>query len=117
MPNDYTYARTGWNKRGPTVAMQLENALERSELLNPDSDHWAKKAIAMRNQLSDEMGWDEFNEWVVRLFPEETIELHTWKEIFELYEAHLKVCQMVEREAELHDPNNDPRHLKTNGVY
>ena len=90
MANDYTYKRNGWNKRGPTVAHQMENARYQSELLNPDSDHWKEKTREIRDLLSEKMG-AEFKPWADRLFPDDTIDQATWKQIYELYEAHYKL--------------------------
>jgi hypothetical protein len=92
MANDWTYQRTGWNKRGPSNAYYLQLAKDQSEMLqNPDSNHWKKKALEMRDWLVKKMGGDEFEAWADRLFPEDTIDQATWKEVYELYEAHYKL--------------------------
>ena len=93
MANDYNYQRTGWNKRGPIVALQMENARYQSELLNPDSYYWQTRALDMKFWLIQKMGAQEFDEWADRLFPGYSIEEATWKEIHELYEAKFRVIQ------------------------
>jgi hypothetical protein len=43
------------------------------------------------------MGEEQFLEWVERLFPGDSIEQATWKEIHELYEAKFRVIQGEDR--------------------
>jgi hypothetical protein len=88
-----------------------------SEYADPDSYHWKNQAENYQLMLAEKMGDEEFAEWADRLFPRDSIEEATWKEIAELYEAKFRVIQAEERGAEKHDWENDPKHFKTNGVY
>ena len=86
------------------------------EFADPDSYHWQTRANDMRHSLELKMGEGEFLGWAKRLFPDDSIQNATWREIFELYEAKFRVIQGEDREAERHDQDNDPKHYKMNGV-
>ena len=87
-----------------------------AEYQDLDSYHWQNRANDMKHWLILKMGEAEFLEWADRLFPGDTIDEATWKEIFDLYEVKFRVVQGEEREAEKHDQDNDPKHYKMNGV-
>ncbi len=86
-----------------------------SEFNDPDSRHWHDRADDMKQLLILKMDGEEFVEWADRLFPDDSINDATWREIFELYEAKYRVIQGEEREVERHDQDNDPKHYKMNG--
>ena len=88
-----------------------------AEFEKPDSDYWYARVFDMQKWLILKMGKEQFEEWADRLFPDDSIEDATWKEIFDLYEAKFRVCQAEEREVEKHGWEDDPKHYKTNGVY
>ena len=111
MPSSHDYGRSGWNKRGPTIASQLQNA---KEISDPNSYHWQNKANNAKLALEEVMGGDQFEAWIERLWPGDTIDSVTWKEICEMF--------VVKLERELaggisRNPSNDPKHCKTNGYY
>lgn len=87
MPDKHGSNRYGWNQRGGTNKQLLENARYQSEILNPDSRHWENKTWAVQEKLVEKMGAAEFEAWAERLFPGDSIDDATWKEIFELYQA------------------------------
>ena len=70
-----------------------------AEYNNPDSYHWQIRTQEMKQLLILKMGGGAFLEWADRLFPGDTIDEATWKEIFDLYEAKFRVVQGEEREA------------------
>ena len=70
-----------------------------AEFNDPDSYHWQHRTQDMKHWLILKMGKDQFLEWADRLFPGNSIEEATWKEIFDLYEAKFRVIQGEEREA------------------
>ena len=87
-----------------------------AEYQDPDSYYWQNRTKDIKHWLILKMGENQFLEWADRLFPGDSIDDATWKEIFELYEAKFRVIQGEEREAERHDQDNDPKHYKMNGV-
>ena len=88
-----------------------------SEYNDPDSLHWETRTQEMKQLLILKMGEGTFLEWADRLFPGDSMDEATWKQIFDLYEAKFRVCQAKDREAERHDWPDDPKHYKTNGVF
>jgi len=70
-----------------------------AEFENPDSYHWQQRTLDMKYWLIAKMGKTEFAAWADRLFPGDSIDDATWKEIFDLYEAKFRVIQGEEREA------------------
>ena len=69
-----------------------------AEFNDPDSYHWQSRALDMKHWLELKMGAEEFEAWAERLFPGDSIDQTTWKEIHELYEAKFRVIQIAERE-------------------
>lgn len=67
-------------------------AVKIKDYTDPDSNHWENRALDMKHWLILKMGKDEFKEWADRLFPDDTIEQATWKEIWELYKAKFESC-------------------------
>ena len=68
------------------------------EFNDPDSYHWQQRTLDMKYWLIAKMGKIDFAAWADRLFPGDSIEEATWKEIFDLYEAKFRVIQGEERE-------------------
>ena len=69
-----------------------------SEHADPDSYHWQTSALDMKHWLILKMGADAFDVWADRLFPGDSIEQATWKEIFDLYDKKFRVYQAQDRE-------------------
>ncbi len=63
------------------------------EYNDPDSLHWENRTQEIKHMLILKMGEDAFLEWADRLFPGDSIDEATWKEIFDLYEVKFRVCQ------------------------
>ena len=117
MPDKSGSNRIGWNRRGPGVSEQIENARHQSEIANPESYYWKNRTCITRDHLADCMGDKEFMEWVERLLPGDSIDQMTWKEIHEFYNEKFQRVQAEIAMADSHDWEDDPRHTKTNGVY
>ncbi len=117
MPDKSGSNRIGWNQRGPTVRDQLKNALHQSGIANPDSDYWETRAFKSKDFLCQCMGNKEFEEWAERMFPGDTIDQATWKEIHEAYDMKFQRIQAEIAMVDDHDRKEDPKHIKTNGVY
>ncbi len=118
MPDKSGSNRIGWNQRGPSDKDQFESAQARSEIVDPDSRYWENRTFQTKDLLVDCMGASEFEEWAGRLFPADTIDQISWKEIHEAYFGKLQRIQseiaMVDA---VRDWEDDPRHCKTNGVF
>lgn len=117
MPDKSGSNRIGWNQRGPTVSDQLETAKEQSEIANPDSDYWKFRAYQSVDYLVSCMGASEFEEWAERLLPGDTIDELTWKEIHTFYDGKFQRVQAEIAMVDGRDWEDDPRHIKTNGVF
>ena len=118
MPDKSGSNRIGWNRRGPSEKDLFESALEQSGIANPESDYWKNRTYQARDHLADCMGDQEFVEWVERLLPGDTIEEMTWEELHVFYDGKF---QRIQAEIALVDSardwEDDPRHIKTNGVF
>ncbi len=117
MPDKSGSNRIGFNRRGPSVNDEMENALHQSELLDPDSDYWQARTFRSKDFLRQCMGDKEFEEWAERMFPGDTIDQATWKEIHEAYDGKFQRVQAEIAMVDDHDRQEDPRHIKTNGVF
>ncbi len=117
MPDKSGSNRIGFNRRGPGISEQIENARHQSEISNPDSYYWRSRAIHARDNLALCMGVKEFEEWVERLYPGDVIDSVPWKEIHEAYSQKFQRVQAEIAMADSHDWEDDPNHLKTNGEY
>ena len=116
MPNKSGSNRIGWNRRGPSISQQMDNARFQSEVLDPESKYWQGKVEITKDLLITSMGEVEFVEWADRVFPGETIDQATWKEIAELYDQKFRRIQAEIALGESHSWMDDPKHFKTNGV-
>jgi len=114
MANKMGSNRIGWNQRGPTNRELMQQA---RDLSNYDSYHWENATLNLKAALCERMGDQEFEEWVEGVFPGETIDLYTWKQIHDTFLAKLERIQLEDLEAEAHDWMNRPEHYKTNGGY
>lgn len=61
-----------------------------SERLNPDSYYWQNETRNVKLALIDAMGDDEFLAYAESIFPDNTIEDYTWKQIHDTYFEKLK---------------------------
>lgn len=117
MPNRMGSNRIGWNQRGPTNRELLQQAREQSEKLNPESYHWQNATYNLVAALAERMGKEEFEEWAEMVFPGDSIEDYTWKQIHDTYLAKLERLQAEELDAEAREWVNRPEHYKMNGVH
>jgi len=117
MPDKTGSNRIGWNRRGPSISQQMDNAHFQSEVLDPESKYWQGKAEISQDLLISSMGEGEFVEWANRVFPGETIDQATWKEIADLYDQKFRRIQAEIALGESHSWVDDPKHFKTNGVF
>ena len=117
MPDKSGSNRIGFNRRGPSVKEQMENALQQSEILDPDSKYWEIRTFQAKDHLVLCMGASEFDEWAERLFPGDVINDVPWKEIHEVYNEKFQRIQAEIAMVDAHDQDEDPRHIKTNGVF
>jgi hypothetical protein len=90
MAGKYGSNRVGWNQRGPSDKDLFDQAKARSEQSNPESYYWQNKTHNMKFALIDAMGEDEFVAYAESIFPGDTIDDFTWRQIFETYEAKLE---------------------------
>ena len=118
MPDKSGSNRVGWNQRGPSEKDQFKSAQARSEIVDPDSRYWESRTFQTKDLLIECMGEKEFGEWAKRLFPADTIDSVSWKEIHEAYEQkHQRIQAEVAMVDAVRDWEDDPKHYKTNGVY
>jgi hypothetical protein len=117
MPDKSGSNRIGFNRRGPGVKEQIENARNQSEILDPDSDYWKFRTYQSIDYLVSCMGASEFEEWAERLFPADSIDQISWKEIHEAYDQKFQRVQAEIAMVDGRDWEDDPRHIKTNGVF
>ena len=109
--------RIGWNQRGPSEKDQFKSALEQSGIANPDSGYWQIRTNIIRNCLAACMGDREFTEWAERLLPDDSIDELTWEEIHTFYDGKFQRVQAEIAMFDCHDWEDDPRHIKTNGIF
>ncbi len=64
-----------------------------NEYNDPDSLHWENRTQEIKQLLILKMGGDAFLEWADRLFPGDSIDEATWKQIFDLYEVKFRLIQ------------------------
>ena len=117
MPDKNGSNRIGWNQRGPTDKDILADALEQSQILDPDSDYWRNRTYLSRNHLVLCMGEKEFEEWAERMFPGESIDSVPWKSIHSAYDEKFQRVQAEIAMKDERDWEDDPRHIQTNGVF
>ncbi len=56
------------------------------DTLDPDADYWSERAIALKDGIEIKIGFPAFHAVVDRIFPGETIQEKTWKEIRDAWE-------------------------------
>ncbi len=73
---NWSGVRSGWNTRGgtPMQHQQLDN------YAGPNSAYWKVKAEQERLKLFEVLG-DDFELWMEATWPDETIQLKSYKEI------------------------------------
>jgi hypothetical protein len=117
MPDKSGSNRIGWNQRGPTDKDILADAIEISEIMDPNSRYWMNRTYQTRDMLVDCMGEKEFEEWAERMFPGIEIDSVSWSDIHSAYDGKFQRIQAEIAMVDDHDQQEDPRHIKTNGVY
>ena len=56
------------------------------EYLDSDSHYWEERAIALKDAISIKIGFDAFRATADQVFPGETIQSKTWKDIGDAWE-------------------------------
>lgn len=117
MPDKSGSNRIGFNRRGPSVKDQIDNARRLSAMNNPESRYWENRAKFTMDMLLSCVGEEEYKRLGEERFPGRSIDDFTWKEIHEAYDGMFQRVQAEIAMADFPNPENDPLHLKTNGVF
>ncbi len=117
MPDKSGSNRIGFNRRGPSDKDILADALEQSEIMDPNSRYWMNRTYQTIDMLVDCMGKAEFQEWAERMYPGESIDSVSWSDIHTAYDEKFQRVQAEIAMVDDRDRQEDPRHIKTNGVF
>lgn len=86
MPNRFGSNRIGWNQRGPSNKDLFIAAKHTAEINDPDSIYWRQEAYFVKTKLSHAMGAINFEAWAESVYPGNSINDFTWREIYEAYQ-------------------------------
>jgi len=70
------------------------------DTLDPDAGHWCERAIALKDAIEIKIGFDAFHAVTDRIFPGETIQEKTWKEIGDAWERIYRAIRAGVTDAE-----------------
>ena len=116
MANKQGSNRIGWNQRGPTNRELIQQAEDKSELIDPESYYWQNSTWNLVAALAEKMGEAEFEDFAELTFPGDSIDQYTWKQIHDTYAAKLERLPVEALDAEARSWINDPAHLKMRGI-
>ena len=88
-----TTVRSGWNTRGGTWREHLRLERDLADVKNEESAYWCNCAEGALLNLLAIIGEDDYTTWAELVWPGESIDNHTYKNIYETTRAAIEAVE------------------------